>query len=118
MPGLVEKVPGFKKHIRMFIVHTLATTFQAVKRQNMEQCLDLVSLSNLLRRSLLALRGVVLFVVVVFAMALLEAIARGFFRNDGWHALSDRGFFYTTLIRQRAKLSRFCGTWSLRLWDE
>lgn len=41
MPGLVEKVPGFKKHIRMFIVHTLATTFQAVKRQNMEQCLDL-----------------------------------------------------------------------------
>lgn len=44
MPALIEKVPGFKKHIRMFIVHTLATTFQAVKRQNMEQCLDLVSL--------------------------------------------------------------------------
>ena len=44
MPGLVEKVPGFKKQIRIFIVHTLAATFQAVKRENMEQCLDLVSL--------------------------------------------------------------------------
>lgn len=43
MPALIEKVPGFKKHIRVFIVHTLATTFQSVTRQNMEQCLDLVS---------------------------------------------------------------------------
>lgn len=44
MPALIEKVPGFQKHIRVFIVHTLATTFQAVSRQNMEQCLDLVRL--------------------------------------------------------------------------
>lgn len=43
MPALIEKVPGFKKHVRVFIVHTLATTFQDSTRQNMEQCLDLVS---------------------------------------------------------------------------
>lgn len=43
MPALIEKVPGFKKHIRVFIVHTLATTFQDSTRENMEQCLDLVS---------------------------------------------------------------------------
>ncbi|CAM9235258.1 unnamed protein product [Ectocarpus fasciculatus] len=41
MPALIESVPGFKKHIRVFIVHTLATTFQDSTRQNMEQCLDL-----------------------------------------------------------------------------
>lgn len=44
MPALIETVPGFTKHIRVFIVHTLASTFQAVKRLSMEQCLDLVSL--------------------------------------------------------------------------
>lgn len=43
MPALIEKVPGFKKHVRVFIVHTLATTFQDSTRENMEQCLDLVS---------------------------------------------------------------------------
>lgn len=42
MPALIGKVPGFTKHIRVFIVHTLATTFQAASRQTMEQCLDLV----------------------------------------------------------------------------
>lgn len=41
MPPLIETVPGFTKHIRVFIVHTLATTFQSVARQNLEQCLDL-----------------------------------------------------------------------------
>ncbi|CAN0530803.1 unnamed protein product [Ectocarpus sp. 12 AP-2014] len=41
MPALIESVPGFKKHIRVFIVHTLAATFQDSTRQNMEQCLDL-----------------------------------------------------------------------------
>ncbi|CAN0011425.1 unnamed protein product [Sphacelaria rigidula] len=41
MPPLIETVPGFTKHIRVFIVHTLATTFQSVTRQNLEQCLDL-----------------------------------------------------------------------------
>ena len=42
MPALIEKVPGFKKHIREFIVQTLASTFQSVKRESMEQSLDLV----------------------------------------------------------------------------
>ncbi|CAM9922278.1 unnamed protein product [Pylaiella littoralis] len=41
MPALIEKVPGFNKHIRVFIVHTLATTFQDSTRENMEQSLDL-----------------------------------------------------------------------------
>lgn len=42
MPALIEKVPGFKKHIREFILQTLASTFQSVKRESIEQSLDLV----------------------------------------------------------------------------
>lgn len=50
MPALIKKVPGFNKHIRVFIVHTLATTFQDSTRENMEQSLDLVSDSGFLCR--------------------------------------------------------------------
>lgn len=63
MPALIEKVPGFNKHIRVFIVHTLATTFQDSTRQNLEQCLDLVSERGLL---LASSRGVGVGLNVVF----------------------------------------------------
>lgn len=44
MPALIDTVPAFTRHIRLFIVHTLASTFQAVGRLTLEQSLDLVSL--------------------------------------------------------------------------
>lgn len=47
MPALIDTVPAFTRHIRVFIVHTLASTFQAVSRHTLEQSLDLVSSSRL-----------------------------------------------------------------------
>lgn len=49
MPALIDTVPAFTRHIRVFIVHTLASTFQAVSRHTLEQSLDLVSSSPLCR---------------------------------------------------------------------